>query len=166
MKKLKVIGRLGTENQKSLLCELPQEWVTQIQIDDDGTVNATDLLKICIKSEHDSNGTEQNTIDDAPYCAYEKIRLHCGYRKHPKNPDPRLNMQFPDDVYEDLEKLASFNRRTIKQEILARVIKTLELNQEFMATGRFMRLLFNNSLSYKHGHEIKRSVPRSISNKK
>jgi len=156
MSKLKVIGEMGVKNQSSLLCELPQEWMTQIQINDDGTVDATDLLNICIKSERGANGAEQNTTDDSPYCTYEKIKLRYGYRKHQKKSDPRLYMQLPDDVYEDLEKLASFNRRTIKEEVLARVIKTLELNNEFMATERFLRLLVNNKFSY----ENNKSQPR------
>ena len=87
-------------------------------------------------------------IEDEPFNPYEKIKLNGFYTKSTKKGDPRLTMLLPDDVHADLEKLAAFNCRSVKEEILARVIKTLELNQEFMASERLMRLLLKKDMAY------------------
>ena len=71
---------------------------------------------------------------------YNNIKLSGAYRKFTKRGDPRCTLSLPENVYQELVALADFNKRTVKEEILARIIKTLELNDEFMATERLMRI--------------------------
>lgn len=72
---------------------------------------------------------------------YSKIKLSGRYRKFTKRGDPRASIQLPENVFNELTALAEYNKRTLKEEIIARLVKTLELNEEFMGSERLLRML-------------------------
>ncbi|MDF2939674.1 MAG: hypothetical protein K0R66_316 [Gammaproteobacteria bacterium] len=55
----------------------------------------------------------------------------------------------PKEVHSDLEEWAKKNARTNAQEVVARVIATLEQNDTFMAKDRLIRLIMSEKLAYK-----------------
>lgn len=55
----------------------------------------------------------------------------------------------PEDVHSDLVIWAEKNARTKGDEIIARLIITLQNNEEFMAKDRLMRLIYSQKLAHK-----------------
>jgi hypothetical protein len=78
---------------------------------------------------------------------YKKIKLKDSYPREIKKNDPKLKLEIPKSVYDDLKLLSDYNKRSIKEEMLARLIKTLELNNEFMATERLMRMIIQRKFA-------------------
>ena len=71
------------------------------------------------------------------------------YRKLASKNDPRISLRVPQEVHDDLIVQAKRNARSKAEEIIARLIVTLQHNEEFMAHDRLMRLIFSKKLTYK-----------------
>ncbi|MDO8954669.1 MAG: DUF2274 domain-containing protein [Gammaproteobacteria bacterium] len=71
------------------------------------------------------------------------------YRKLASKTDPRVSLRVPEDVHNDLISYAGINARTKSEEIIARLIVTLQNNDEFMARDRMMRLIYSKKLAHK-----------------
>lgn len=46
MKELRILSELGSNENPSLLCEIPQSWTQDIEINTDGSVNCLSMLKV------------------------------------------------------------------------------------------------------------------------
>ncbi|MDO8953525.1 MAG: DUF2274 domain-containing protein [Gammaproteobacteria bacterium] len=71
------------------------------------------------------------------------------YRKLASKNDPRVILRVPEDLHNDLISYAELNARTKSEEIIARLIVTLQHNEEFMARDRLMRLIYSQKLAHK-----------------
>lgn len=63
--------------------------------------------------------------------------------------DPKLNLVIPAELKAALEAMAQTNGRSVKEEVLARLITTLEKQETFMSHDRLMRLIFCKKLAYR-----------------
>jgi hypothetical protein len=70
------------------------------------------------------------------------------YRKLVFKTDPKVCLRIPEEVHQDLITSASSNARSKSEEIIARLIVSLQYNEEFMARDRLMRLIFSKKLAY------------------
>ncbi|MDF2690588.1 MAG: Arc-like binding domain [Gammaproteobacteria bacterium] len=71
------------------------------------------------------------------------------YCRLPGKTAPKLMLQLPADVYQDVMSWAEKNARSKNEEIIARLIATLKHNDEFMAKDRLLRLIYSKKLAYK-----------------
>jgi hypothetical protein len=71
------------------------------------------------------------------------------YRKIVYKSDPKMSVQIPLDVHSDLANWAKKNARTKNDEVVARLIATLQQNDKFMSKDRLVRLIMNKKLAYK-----------------
>jgi len=71
------------------------------------------------------------------------------YRKLVSKTDPRISLRIPEEVHSDIIAHAKKNARSKADEIVARLIVTLQHNDEFMARDRLMRLIYSKKLAYK-----------------
>ncbi|MDF2691374.1 MAG: hypothetical protein K0S29_1229 [Gammaproteobacteria bacterium] len=71
------------------------------------------------------------------------------YRKMVFKTDPKMSIQLPLDVHLDLVNWAKKNARTKNNEVVARLIATLEQNDKFMSKDRLVRLIMSKKLAYK-----------------
>ncbi len=82
--------------------------------------------------------------------------LRSAYRILPGEGDKRSSIVIPSELFEDLQKMADYNQRDWKEELLARVRATLLDNEGLMATDRLMVMIYNKKLAvtdpkYKRG---------------
>jgi len=59
---IKIIDQLGS-SEKALLCELPKAWLEKVEISADGTVDALQLLEICLHAERELENCQSLTND-------------------------------------------------------------------------------------------------------
>jgi hypothetical protein len=71
------------------------------------------------------------------------------YRKITYKTDPRICIKLPKDIHQELLVWAELNARSKSDEIIARLIATLQNNEEFMAKDRLMRLISSKKLAYR-----------------
>jgi hypothetical protein len=71
------------------------------------------------------------------------------YRKLASKTDPKVCLLVPEDVHSDLIVWAEKNARTKAEEIIARLVATLQQNDEFMAKDRLIRLITSKKLAYR-----------------
>jgi hypothetical protein len=71
------------------------------------------------------------------------------YRKIVFKTDPRMSIQIPLDVHSDLVSWSKKNARTKNDEVVARIVATLEQNDKFMSKDRLVRLIMSKKLAYK-----------------
>ena len=71
------------------------------------------------------------------------------YRKLASKTDPKICLNMPKEVHSDLVLWAEKNARTKSQEVIARLIATLEQNELFMAKDRLIRLIMSKKLAYR-----------------
>ena len=76
--------------------------------------------------------------------------LRSAYRILPGEGDKRSSLVIPHELFEDLQKMAEYNGRDWKEELLARVRATLLDNEGLMATDRLMVLIYNKKLAVKN----------------
>lgn len=63
---IKIIGELGDEDKRSIIIELPQPCLAQIQVTEDGTISTTELIKIlshCLEQQQSSDITAVERIN-------------------------------------------------------------------------------------------------------
>jgi hypothetical protein len=77
------------------------------------------------------------------------LKTRKGYSYLPGKDAPRVNLKLPEHLYQDITAWANKNARTRNEEIIARLIATLNLNEEFMRHDRLMRLIYNKKLAFK-----------------
>jgi S-adenosylmethionine:diacylglycerol 3-amino-3-carboxypropyl transferase len=65
------------------------------------------------------------------------------------NKDPIVRLRIPPEVYAELEMHANGSARSIALEVLTRLAKTLEFNEEYMGQERMMCMIFANELAHK-----------------
>jgi hypothetical protein len=71
------------------------------------------------------------------------------YRKLASKTDPKVSFRLPSEIHEDILAWAEKNARTKADEIIARLIVTLQHNDEFMSYDRLMRLIYSKKLAHK-----------------
>ncbi|MDF2529805.1 MAG: hypothetical protein K0Q57_685 [Gammaproteobacteria bacterium] len=60
-----------------------------------------------------------------------------------------MSIQIPLDVHSDLVSWSKKNARTKNDEVVARIVATLEQNDKFMSKDRLVRLIMSKKLAYK-----------------
>jgi hypothetical protein len=71
------------------------------------------------------------------------------YRKITFKTDPKVCFRMPEEIHNDLLIWAELNARTRSEEIIARLVVTLQHNEEFMTRDRLMRLIYSKKLAHK-----------------
>ena len=79
--------------------------------------------------------------------ARSRPKLRSAYRILPGKGDRRVSLTLSPEVNEDLQALADFNKRSFKEELLARVRATLLHNDLFMQQDHLMLMIFNKKLA-------------------
>ena len=74
-------------------------------------------------------------------------KLKAVYRILPAKGDQRISLTLSLELEEDLQSLADFNKRSFKEELLARVRATLLHNDLFMEQDQLMLMIFNKKLA-------------------
>ena len=72
---LKILSELGTGDDKALLIELPKELLDNIDIENDGSVDTLDLLKVLRKAAIAELNDKTNTIETEDQAMSRKAYL-------------------------------------------------------------------------------------------
>lgn len=76
-----------------------------------------------------------------------KPKLRKNYRKITYKEDPRRQLILPECVLEDLVKMAEYNGRDLRSEMVARLIASLVHNDYMMVHDRLQQLIWNDNLA-------------------
>ena len=71
------------------------------------------------------------------------------YRRLTRKGDPRFGAVIPTELMEALKASAEYNKRPLKDEVIARLNVTFEHEETYMSHDRLMRLIFCKSLAYR-----------------
>lgn len=80
------------------------------------------------------------------------------YPKFARPNDPRTNLRIPKSLYADIKKMAAYNNRSFTDEIIMRLIVTLQDNDIWMKKDRLIRLITNSGLSYEKQQKKKKKI--------
>ena len=71
------------------------------------------------------------------------------YRHIIRPTDPRVNIKFPQEIYQDLKDRAKRNARRLSDEVLARILATLEQCGTSESSSKLMQLIYESNLKDK-----------------
>ena len=92
----------------------------------------------------------------------KKPILKRAYCRQPKAEDPRVCINIPQDIYNDLQRLCRENSMDFKEEILNRVALSLEYDDILMMRDRLVRLISCKKLSYEYKQRKKKKIMGQI----
>ena len=70
------------------------------------------------------------------------------YKKFTRPSDPRISIELPKVMYQDLKNMANANVRRLSDEIVARLVATLEECQQFNSHREWAKLLYEQTSKY------------------
>lgn len=68
----------------------------------------------------------------------------------------RINIQLPQELFDDLQATCKQHNINFKDDLVARLLLSLEHNDILMSHDRLMRLIFCKKLSYEYGQRKKK----------
>lgn len=82
--------------------------------------------------------------------SYHKPRLQKGYDQTVAPDDPEVNIQLPQELYDDLKALCQESGIDFNAGLIARLALSLTDNEELMSSDRLTRLIFCKKLAYEY----------------